>query len=173
MLEGHPLTYLNCEQWQRRLVNMLNRVRAGEGPQVQYRGGLLDGERVVVLGLADDGYEPVCVVLDDVLASRLESGEPRTRGRRWVATVTDLFLVRQMRRVTDLFSVIDDGWPAECRRARLDGQEVTVFGLVWPAAADPVSAHARGAGGNNAAPFRPALLCIDPGVAARLTCPSR
>ena len=35
-----------------------------------------------------------------------------------MAVVTDLFLARQTRRVIDLFNVIDDGWPAECRRVR-------------------------------------------------------
>ncbi len=54
-----------------------------------------------------------------------------------MAAVTDLFLVRQMRRVSDLITIIDDGWPAECRRVKHDGQEVTVFGLVWPSGVDP------------------------------------
>jgi hypothetical protein len=77
MSEGHRLAYLTCEQWQRRLLDMLNRIKVGEGPQMECCGGLLDGARVEVLGLVDDGYKPVCVVLHDTLASRLDFGEPR------------------------------------------------------------------------------------------------
>lgn len=66
--------------------------------------------------------------------------------------VSDLFLYRQFRRFTDFLNLIEDGWPTQCRRATLDGEEVLVFGAVWPA----------GKGEDD--PFHPTLLFSTPGV---------
>lgn len=49
-----------------------------------------------------------------------------------MTTVSDLYLFRQYTRFTDILNSIDSGWPAQCRRATLDGYEVTVFGVVRP-----------------------------------------
>lgn len=78
MLATGPTTRANvsCERGHRRLLDLMEQIKAAAGTGLQCREGLLDGQRVVIVGVANDGFEPECVVLDDAVASQLGFGGP-------------------------------------------------------------------------------------------------
>lgn len=76
-----------------------------------------------------------------------------------MTTVTNLWLTRHIDRAIEVFNALDEGYPAECRYATLDGEEVVVLGLLGPA-------RDRKQGATSV--FEPAFILVNPALEFKL-----